>query len=143
MGRHKTLTNRNLRSRSVIVFVSNAKFNAFLFYFILFFLLFLCCFFMIWWFSFLLFVLFSGTMGNGVQIYDTRQSGDKAKPIWSLKTNRDVRASVNSMAWSPNGNLLACGCESGLTYLWDVRHQIKEMAVLNSQEKNPVQVRKI
>jgi len=83
----------------------------------------------------------SGTMGNGVQIYDSRLSGDNAKAIRSLKNKRDVRSSVNSMAWSPSGHLLACGCESGLTYLWDVRHHTKQMNVLTSQQKNPVQVK--
>ena len=83
----------------------------------------------------------SGTMGNGVQIYDNRQSGENAKAIWSLKNKRDVRSSVNSLAWSPSGHLLACGCESGLIYLWDVRHHTKQMSVITSQEKNPVQVK--
>ena len=80
-------------------------------------------------------------MGNGVQIYDNRQSGENAKAIWSLKNKRDVRSSVNSLAWSPSGHLLACGCESGLTYLWDVRHHTKQMNVLTSQQGNPVQVK--
>ena len=77
----------------------------------------------------------SGTAGNnGVRIYDVRQRS--AAAILSLKS----RSTVNCLSWSPNGHLLAAGCQSGVTYLWDVRQPTKEMALLKTQEKNPVQV---
>lgn len=76
--------------------------------------------------------------GNGVKIYDLRQTGTgRQEPIVSLKSRS---TGVNSLSWSPHGHLLAGGCESGMTYLWDVRHPGKEMVTLRQQEKNPVQV---
>ena len=72
-----------------------------------------------------------------MRIYDLRKPGGSAEPILGLKS----RSGVNSLSWSPNGHLLAGGCQSGLTYLWDIRHPTKEMKVLRTQEKNPVQVR--
>lgn len=75
-------------------------------------------------------------MGNGVRIYDVRQPSGSVEPILALKS----RSSVNSLSWSPNGHFLATGCQSGMTYLWDVRHPAKEMTTFKTQEKNPVQV---
>lgn len=79
----------------------------------------------------------SGTVSNGVRIYDLRKpGGSTAQPILALR----ARSSVNSVAWSPNGHLLAGGCESGIVYLWDIRRPTKEWSTLKDQEKNPVQV---
>ena len=50
------------------------------------------------------------------------------------------RSSVNCLSWSPNGNILACGTESGLVNLWDVRHPKTEIVVLKYHEKSPVTV---
>ena len=80
---------------------------------------------------------YSGTVGNGVRIYDLRQNSGSVEPILALKS----RTSVNSLSWSPNGHLLAGGCESGVTYLWDIRRSTKEIMLLRTQEKNPVQVK--
>ena len=68
-----------------------------------------------------------------------RQLGSASvnEPIISLKSRSTT---VNSLSWSPSGNLLAGGCESGMTYLWDVRHPNKELITLKQQEKNSVQV---
>lgn len=71
-----------------------------------------------------------------MRIYDVRQTGGSIEPILALKS----RTSVNSLSWSQNGHLLAGGCESGVTYLWDIRHPNKEMMLFKTQEKNPVQV---
>ncbi|KAI9561228.1 hypothetical protein GHT06_012184 [Daphnia sinensis] len=74
---------------------------------------------------------------HGVRIYDLRQTGrESTEPILSLKS----RSSVNCLSWSTNGHLLAGGCESGFTYLWDVRHPSKEMMIFKTQDQNPVQV---
>lgn len=79
----------------------------------------------------------SGTVGHGVRIYDLRQTGgESTEPILSLKS----RSSVNCLSWSTNGHLLAGGCESGFTGLWDIRHPSKEMMIFKTQEQNPVQV---
>lgn len=74
-----------------------------------------------------------------MRIYDLRKNGGSAEPILALKS----RTGVNSLSWSPSGHLLAAGCESGLTYLFDVRRPNKEMALLKTQERNPVQVQSI
>ena len=76
----------------------------------------------------------------GVKIYDLRQIGGTQQlqePMISLKSRSST---VNSVSWSPNGHLLAGGCENGMTYLWDVRHPAKEMITLKQQQNNSVQV---
>lgn len=82
------------------------------------------------------FFCFSGTVGNGVRIYDVRRSSGSIEPILSMKS----RTGVNSLSWSPNGHLLAGGCESGAVHLWDIRHPNKALARFTAQDKNPVQV---
>ena len=86
-------------------------------------------------------LLTCGTEGHGVSIYDVRLNGaERIQPIWRLRTKKDPRMSVNSLSWSPNGHTLACGSQSGLIHLWDIRQPAKEMRVHDAQKGNPVQV---
>ena len=93
----------------------------------------------VFFFSFLL-QLNSGTVANGVGIYDVCQSGGaKITPISLMKS----RSCVNSLSWSSNGYHLASGCESGVVHLWDVRQPKRKVASKKSHEKNPVQVSEV
>jgi WD40 repeat protein len=86
-------------------------------------------------------LLTCGTEGHGVSIYDVRLNGaERIQPIWRLRTKKDPRMSVNSLSWSPNGHTLACGSQSGLIHLWDIRQPAKEMRIHDAQKGNPVQV---
>lgn len=85
-------------------------------------------------------LLTCGTERHGVGVYDVRRAAAVDRPVWRLLTDRHRRVSVNSLSWSANGHTLACGTQSGLVHLWDVRQPAKEMQVHANQQGSPIQV---
>ena len=72
--------------------------------------------------------LITGGLGSKINIWDLQQNG-------SLRTALESQAEVNTIALSPDGSILAAGCDDGLIRLWNTQRLAKPPIVLRGNQR--------